>query len=56
MHDDLLLLRRPAVEAWIGAYHSDPTTGLPLEMEQLYPNLHMRDTMAKWLQEQGCHT
>lgn len=40
---------RQSLTGWIEAHHSDPATQAPLKMDNVYPNLALRDMIQEWL-------
>ncbi|GMH36424.1 hypothetical protein BSKO_04292 [Bryopsis sp. KO-2023] len=42
---------RKTVEEWINEHHTDPATKAPLQHDNLYPNLALRDMIQAWLVE-----
>jgi len=40
---------RQSLTGWIEEHHSDPATQAPLKMDNVYPNLALRDMIQEWL-------
>jgi hypothetical protein len=40
---------RAVIEQWVSRFHTDPATGAPLQVSQLYPNLIIRDLIQAWM-------
>ena len=40
---------RAVIEQWVARFHTDPATGAPLQISQLYPNLIIRDLIQAWI-------
>lgn len=40
---------RAVIEQWVARFHTDPATGSPLQVSQLYPNLIIRDLIQAWI-------
>ena len=47
---------RESLETWIKQRGTDPSTGRPLRMDDLYPNLAIREVVEVWASEQGAKT
>lgn len=42
-------LYRAVIEQWVARFRTDPATGAPLQVSQLYPNLIIRDLIQAWM-------